>query len=206
MFIFLSMLSACSVSSSDKAVPAASGDDYSEDADNRWVPTDIYFKCSPFDCDFTTIEGDYKTGVATWHPADSGFALVGDWAVMTVSDEYAAHPESETECYEIYVQGAWDDSVSVEVKVDAEYGVFGLSPNEDETDTALYDLPDGSFSMTTAVESNAFEPWTMNIRTLKVRGKIVFSIEKRGEGDATFYFVEISGDEDCAGDAVTLDD
>ena len=175
------------------------------DGDKSWVPTDLFVPCSVSECEFDIVEGEYVANVATWHPNDSGFGLAGNPAVISFVDEYAGHPESETQCYRLYIQGAWDDSVSVSVYLEAEYGIFGISPNDEDSDLDPARIPEGIFELREEVDSAPWEPWILDVWTLKYRGEITFSIETRGDGNARFYYIELSGNDNCDDTAVRLD-
>ena len=203
---FAAFTSACSESSADKMVAGEFADDANQDEDIR-MPMGFFRTCAASNCsDFDVVEGEKtEKDAASWHPREKGIRLVGDPVIVSSSDEYAAHPEALWHCYDIFVLGGWDDSVEMKVRVEGEYGIFGISHNEDSDDLEESPAAGETFTLVRKIRDNSWTPWRLSVRTLKERGKITFSLEKEGEGDARFYYIEISGGEDCTESAVELD-
>lgn len=197
---------ACTTQSADKAL--AGGDDgdseLSED-DNGGMSLDFSMSCTAEDCRNLVLEGAVESGVPTWHRRAEGVALVGDRVVMQSIDDFAAHPDRDVNCYLIRLMGVWDSGVTLRVRIEGEYGIFGVAEYEDPVEVAQQEIPEGHFEFTEAVNAAPWKPWEMLVRAIKVRGQMIFRIEKEGEGDARFLYLQISGEEYCDDSAVEVD-
>ena len=168
----------------------------------------FFRECAASNCnDFDMVEGEWTDkDAASWHPRAEGFRFVGDPVVISVSDDFAAHPDADWNCYNIYILGGWDDSVALKLSVKGEYGVFGINDSyETRNEIEESDATGETFSLVQEIKSNAWDPFELSVRTLAERGQVTFLLEKEGEGDARFYYIEISGSEYCMHDAVELD-
>jgi hypothetical protein len=200
------VLGACTAGSTDKAL-AVGGDVDSGTMDdaNGGMSLDFSMSCTAEDCRNLVLEGAVESGVPTWHRRAEGVALVGDRVVMQSVDDFAAHPDRDVNCYLIRLMGAWDSSVTLRVRIEGEYGLFGIAEYEDPMDEALQNIPEGDFEFTEVVNGGDWKPWEMLVRAIKVRGQMTFRIEKEGEGDARFLYIQISGEADCDDGAVEVD-
>ncbi|MBN2341480.1 MAG: hypothetical protein JXX29_22785 [Deltaproteobacteria bacterium] len=173
-----------------------------------YTPADFYRQCSDSRCEFSLFEGErIVQGVATWHPSDTGFQIVGDPAVISVIDDYAAHPEVPVQCYSVRILGRWNEETSVFFDVDAEYGIFGISAAEEgDTDSLLNDAWEGRFHYEKRLPANDWEAVGFQIRTLAHRGQMTFSVRKIGVGEPLFYLIEVDGENSCGADAIQVDE
>ena len=171
-----------------------------------FTPSDFFEQCTDAVCDFNMFEGDrIEKGIGTWHPKDSGFRLVGDPVVVSVTDRYAAHPDVPVACYNITVLGSWQPDVQLSLEVFGTYGIDGLSWEEEHDTEPLVSEFEGEFLWRKRLPPGDWETMQYTVRTLKHRGTMVFTIRKEGAGEARFYLLEVDGQGTCPEDAVEVD-
>ncbi|MBN2529937.1 MAG: hypothetical protein JXR76_26340 [Deltaproteobacteria bacterium] len=209
LFIISVQILSCAAESNSDAMRAEAADDSESKNDDgvgySAVPMDFNVMCTANDCDFEVLEGEMETNAASWHPADEGIRLTGDIAVLSTDDEFAGHPDQNLACYRIKLLGAWDKTVQMHFEVNGDYGVYGMTSDEDPSDEALQNLPEGHFKFKHVVNSAPWKTWSMEVQTLKNRGQMTFAIRKTGKGDARFYYIELSGETYCTDNAEELD-
>ena len=174
--------------------------------DYGYTPLDFYQQCTDIDCDFRMYEGEKRVlGIGTWHPKDTGFSFIGDPVLISVTDDYAAHPDVPVRCYTVSVLGYWEDDVQVSLEVAGEYGIFGMTREETESDVPPVSEFEGEFLFTKPLLNGNWNPFEISIRTLKHRGKLDFSIRTEGTGTAVFYLIEVDGQTECPAAAQVVD-
>ncbi|MBN2715836.1 MAG: hypothetical protein JXX14_08270 [Deltaproteobacteria bacterium] len=192
--------------SEDRDSNLGADEDTASKNDSGYTPSDFYRQCTDSICQFKMIEGErWEPGVATWHPADTGFSLIGNPAVVTVVDSYAAHPAVPVACYTVTVLGNWDDDVQLFFDVTGQYGIFGMTPEEEMADPLPVSLFEGEFEWTRRLSANHWKPVTLTIRAPKHRGQMNFSFRKEGDGYVLFYLLEVNGQPLCPADAIVVD-
>lgn len=210
IFTILFFLFVSSCAASDNLSESKSNEDDEDSAmngDDWGTPLDFHEQCSDAVCDFRMDEGDRLShGMGTWHLGDTGIGLEGAEVVISVTDEFAAHPEVPVECYEIRILGNWDEDVEVYFEMLGEYGIFGRSVSERQTDVELVSDYEGEFEYSKRLPHGDWKLHTMEVRTLAHRGGIKFSIRKVGAGDARFYYIDINGKYLCSDNAIVLDE
>lgn len=204
--LLIVFLSACA----DQSGMSSLANDETASAD-MGIPSGFNMSCSNVDCQFRRFGGEkILYGVPTWHRNDMGISLVGDPIMVSAVDEFAAHPEVPVACYTIRALGAWDENVNVQLVVEGQYGVYGMSYDESE-DTDLvseHEAANEDALVFPYRKSLSNLPWKMfetSVKTLKQRGKLTFSLEKTGPGEAVFYFIEVMGNYECNGTELEID-
>ncbi len=190
---------------------ADADDDSNRDADSAsewgYTPLDFYRQCSDVECDFRMFEGEKMLrGLSTWHPRDTGFSFVGDPVLISVTDEFAAHPDVPIACYSVSLLGYWDEDARIFLEVKGEYGIFGLTQSESESETLpVSDVEPQAFLFEKRIINGNWKPFDITLRTLNHRGRLDFSIRKEGSGQAVFYSIEVDGERECPANAEQVD-
>jgi hypothetical protein len=196
---------AASMNSADEA----DNSDGVADTTSEWgyTPLDFYRQCTDVECDFRMFEGEKMLrGLSTWHPRDTGFSFVGDPVLISVTDEFAAHPDVPVVCYSVSLLGYWDADARIFLAVKGEYGIFGLTQAESESETLpVSDVASQAFLFEKRIMNGNWKPFDITLRTLKHRGRLDFSIRKEGSGQAVFYSIEVDGEMDCPANAEEVD-
>ena len=177
------------------------------EADWGYTPLDFYQQCTDVECDFRMFEGEKMLrGLSTWHPRDTGFSFVGDPVRISVEDEFAAHPDVPIACYSISLLGHWDEDARIFLEVTGEYGIFGLTQAESESETLpVSDVAPQTFVFEKRIINGNWKPFDITLRTLKHRGRLDFSIRKEGSGQVVFYSIEVDGERKCPANAEEVD-
>ena len=206
VFTVFAACSGNSSSSRDLKSDSIGDDSSNAGGESGFTPSDFYRQCSEDVCDFKMYEGERRQkGVATWHPHDTGFSLIGDPVVVSVVDQFASHPEVPVACYKITVLGYWGTDVDVSLEITGEYGIFGMTWAEENDTVPPESEAEGEFEWIHPLPPNTWEPLTFTVKSPKYRGEMTFSIRQTGSGNAIFYLLEVNGQPQCPPDAIAVD-